>query len=70
MGDSDRFQGRRVAGWHSRPGWGIVAGLNFELYSSGPKQAVFRVRLEVTVRSERCINESSMLTWGQLSWDA
>ena len=26
MGDSDRFQGRRVAGWHSWPGGGIVAG--------------------------------------------
>ena len=70
MGDSDRFQGWRVAGWHSWPGGGIVAGLNFEFYSSDSKQAVFRVGLEVSVRSEQCVNESSMLTWGQLSWDA
>ena len=62
MGESDGFQGRRVACWHSWPRGVIVAGLSFELYSPASKQAVFQVRLEVSVRSEQSINESSMLT--------
>lgn len=39
-----------------------MAGLNFELHSPASKQAVFQVRLEVSVRSEQNINESCMLT--------
>ena len=73
MGESDGFQGRRVACWHSWPRGGIVAGLDFELYSSESNQAVFQVRLDVPGRSEQSINESCMLTSGQHSiqqWDA
>ncbi len=68
MGESDGFQGRRVACWHSWPRGGIVAGLSFELYSPASKQAVFQVKLEVSVTSEQSINESSVLTYGQHSW--
>ena len=39
-----------------------MAGLNFEFFNPPSKQAVFQVRLEVSVRSEQNINESCMLT--------
>ena len=62
MGESDGFQGWRVACWHSWPRGGIVAGLNFEFYNPASKQAVFQIRLEVSVRFKQNTNESCMLS--------
>ena len=57
MGESDGFQGRRVAGGHSRISWGIVTGLGLRVYIIA-YAAVLQARLEASLNLEQSINQS------------
>ena len=67
MGESDGFQGRRVAGGHSRISGGIVTGLSLKFYTTAYTPAVLQVRSKASVNLEQSINQSCLLACRQQS---
>ena len=65
MGESDGFQGRRVADGHSRISGGIVTGLSLKFYTTAYTPAVLQVRSEASVKLEQSINKSCLLACRQ-----